>query len=57
MPHKARIDAPGAIHHIICSGIEGCRIFRDDAERDCFVERLGRVISDTQTICYGWALS
>ncbi len=56
MPRKARIDAPGAIHHIICRGIEGCKIFRDDADRDSFVERLGRVISETQTPCYGWAL-
>ena len=56
MPRKARIDAPGALHHIICRGIERCEIFRDDADRDSFVERLGRVISDTQTPCYAWAL-
>jgi putative transposase len=24
MPRKARIDAPGALHHIICRGIERC---------------------------------
>ena len=56
MPRKARIDAPGALHHIICLGIEKTRIFRDDADRDSFVERLGRVISDTKTPCYAWAL-
>ena len=56
MPRKARIDAPGAIHHIICRGIEHCEIFRDDADRDSFVERLGRVILETQTSCYGWSL-
>ena len=56
MPRQARIDAPGAIHHIICRGIERCEIFRDDADRDSFVERLGRVISETHTLCYGWAL-
>ena len=22
MPRKARIDAPGALHHVICRGIE-----------------------------------
>jgi hypothetical protein len=27
MPRKARIDAPGALHHIICRGIERRRIF------------------------------
>ena len=56
MPRKARIDAPGALHHIICRGIEKTQIFRDDADRNSFVERLGRVISETDTRCYAWAL-
>jgi REP element-mobilizing transposase RayT len=56
MPRKARIDAPGALHHIICRGIENTKIFRDDTDRDSFVERLGRVISETHTPCYAWAL-
>ncbi len=56
MPRKARIDAPGALHHIICRGIEKTEIFRDDADRNSFSERLGRVISETNTRCYAWAL-
>jgi REP element-mobilizing transposase RayT len=56
MPRKARIDAPGALHHIIGRGIEQTDIFRDDADRESFVERLGRVISETNTPCYAWAL-
>jgi REP element-mobilizing transposase RayT len=56
MPRKARIDAPGALHHIICRGIDKTRIFRDDTDRDGFVKRLGRVISETNTPCYAWAL-
>jgi hypothetical protein len=24
MPRKTRIDAPGALHHVICRGIERC---------------------------------
>jgi putative transposase len=66
MPRKARIGmcgvasakkyAPGALHHIICRGIEKTRIFRDDADRDSFIDRLGRVISETNTPCYAWAL-
>lgn len=55
-PLQARIDAPGALHHIICRGIERRKIFCDDADRDSFVERLCKVISETQTFCYGWAL-
>ena len=56
MPRKARIDAPGALHHIICRGIEGREIFTDAADRNNFVARLGRVLSETQTPCYAWAL-
>ena len=33
MLRKARIDAPGALHHIIVCGIERRRIFSDDQER------------------------
>ena len=56
MPRKARIDAPGALHHIICRGIERRKIFRNDADKDDFVARLSRVLTETQTPCYAWAL-
>jgi putative transposase len=42
MPRKARIDAPGAIHHIICRDIERREISRDDTDRDSFIERFER---------------
>jgi putative transposase len=56
MPRKARIDAPGALHHIIVRGIEGRKIFSDDQDRDNFVERLGGILTETQTCCLAWAL-
>jgi hypothetical protein len=31
---KARIDAPGALHHIIVRGIERRKIFYDDKDRN-----------------------
>ncbi len=34
MPRQARIDAPGALHHVIARGIERNEIFRDDADRE-----------------------
>jgi hypothetical protein len=40
MPRKACIDAPGALQHIICRGIERRKIFSDDADRNNFVARL-----------------
>jgi REP-associated tyrosine transposase len=56
MPRKARIDAPGALHHIIVRGIERRWIFSDDKDRDNFVDRLGDILTETQTFCFGWAL-
>ena len=56
MPRKARIDAPGALHHIIVRGIDRCQIFRDNHDRDQYIDRLGNILTDTDTPCYAWAL-
>ncbi|MGB2930383.1 MAG: transposase [Desulfobacterales bacterium] len=56
MPRQARIDAPGALHHIICRGIERRNIFRDNTDRNRFIERLGSVLQKSATPCYAWAL-
>jgi len=56
MPRKSRIDAPGALHHIIARGIERSKIFRDNTDRNNFLDRLGGIIKKTNTSCFGWAL-
>ena len=56
MPRKARLDAPGALHHIIVRGIERRKIFRGDSDRDNFLNRLGDILRDSQTRCFAWAL-
>ena len=56
MPRKSRIDAPGALHHIIVRGIERRKIFIDDRDRNSFLDRIGGIISETNTSCYAWAL-
>lgn len=56
MPRQARIDAPGALHHIIARGIARKKLFDDDTDRDFFVDRFGRIIQETQTQCLAWAL-
>ena len=56
MPRKARIDAPGALQHIIVRGIEGKRIFYDDIDRDNFVKRLTAILPESTALCYAWAL-
>jgi REP element-mobilizing transposase RayT len=54
MPRLGRLDAPGALHHIIIRGIERRKIFRDDRDRENFLDRLGRILLETKTACYAW---
>jgi len=56
VPRQARIDAPGALHHIICRGIERRKLFLNDDDRDDFVNRLSRIMSESETLCCAWAL-
>ena len=56
MPRQARIDAPGALQHIIIRGIERKAIFKNGADRQDFIDRLGKLLHDTETACYAWAL-
>ena len=55
MPRRSRIDAPGVLHHIIARGINRQRIFKDDADRDNFLDRLGNILAEPQTACFVWA--
>ncbi len=56
MPRQARIDYPGLLHHVIARGIEKRPIFHDDQDREAFVSRLKKLLVETGTDCYAWAL-
>jgi putative transposase len=56
MPRQARLDVPGAFHHIMVRGINKSAIFEDDQDRSCFLERLGKNIIETQSSVYAWTL-
>ena len=56
MPRKARIDAPGALHHVVIRGIERRKIFRSDDDRMNLVKRLSELVPETKTDCLAWAL-
>ena len=49
MPRKARIDAPGCLHHIITRGIERRMIYEDYTDRENFLTRLETFLLDTRT--------
>ena len=48
MPRKARIDAPGALHHIVARGIDRRSIFEDDTDRKDFLNRIDTILSNTK---------
>jgi len=45
MPCQARLDIPGALHHIMVQGINKANIF-DDEDKTRFLERLGQNVID-----------
>jgi hypothetical protein len=56
MARKSRLDAPGALHHIIVRGIERRSIFFDGRDYQNFLERLGHFLTASATRCHAWAL-
>ena len=56
MPRQARLDSPGALHHIMVRGINKSAIFNDDEDKNRFIERLGEGIIDGRCAVYAWVL-
>lgn len=56
MPRGPRLDAPGALHHVMARGIEGARIFRSDTDREEFLRRLGEQAAVAGAQVLAWAL-
>ena len=47
MPRQSRIDAPGAIHHVIILGIERRMIFQGNSDQEAFLDRLGGILTES----------
>jgi len=47
MPRQARLDAPGLLQHVMARGIERKEIFKDDRDRQSFLERLAVILEET----------
>ncbi len=56
MPRQARLDAPGALHHIIIRGINKAPIFKDDQDKTRFLERLAENVGQGGCKVYAWVL-
>lgn len=56
MPRQARLDVPGALHHIMVRGINKSNIFEDDQDKAQFLERLGQTVIKGKCSVYAWVL-
>ena len=56
MPRQPRLDAPGALHHVMGRGIERTTIFRTDQDREDFLNRLADLCLDGNLNVYAWSL-
>jgi putative transposase len=56
MPRQVRLDAFGALQHVIFRGIEKGRIVEDEKDQENFVNRLGQLAQETGTRIFSWSL-
>lgn len=49
MPHKLRVEFPGAIYHVMSRGDRREEIFRDEQDRMRFLETLAEACAKTVT--------
>ncbi len=55
MPRQPRLDAPGALHHVIGRGINGVKIFNSRKDREDFIKRLAGLCGAEALSVYSWA--
>lgn len=56
MPIQKRINIQGTVHHVIVRGLNGKKLFVQDIDREELLRRLEKVLKETQSFCYAWAL-
>jgi REP element-mobilizing transposase RayT len=56
VPRRPRLDAAGAIHHVIAKGNAGEKIVVDDRDREVLLRRLGRAIQRHRWSCLAYCL-
>ena len=56
MPRQARIDYPGALHHVIVRGIEGKYILKEEYDKKELYTRLKDVLEKSNLQIYAWSM-
>ena len=54
MPRQAGLGTPGTLHHVVIRCIEQRKIVADNIDRRNFVDRMGYLSSETDTVIYAW---
>ncbi len=56
MPRQARLDIPGALHHIMVRGINRSLIYLDHPDRQRFLDRLAHEVKEGKCSVFAWVL-
>lgn len=56
MPRQLKLDALGALHHVVDRGIDGTKIFSNKKDREDVLERLTALCRADALRVYAWAL-
>jgi len=56
MPRQARLDIPGALHHIMVRGINKSSVFKETQDKLSFLERLDHNVLHGECTVYAWVL-
>jgi len=56
MPRQARLDAPGALHHVIGRSIFGVKLFQTEPDCEDFLSRVADLCRHGHLQVYAWAL-
>jgi len=56
MPRQARIDYPGALHHVYGRGMERRFIFKTDQEKLEFYYRIKKLLPESDMRMYAWSI-
>ena len=56
MPRQPRLDAPGALHHVMVRGVNRGSIFEDGEDRSKFLDKLTATTLSAKAVIYAFAL-
>jgi len=56
MPRRPRIQAAGAAYHVTANGVAGTALFRDDRDRERFLDLVASVVAHFEWTCHAYCV-